>query len=155
METREYRNCDKSEWGDGPWMNEPDKLQWQDDATGLPCLIVRNSHMTGSLCGYVGLPSNHPDAGKGYDDVDVEVHGGLTYSDFCQPHADESIGICHVPAPGESDRVWWLGFDCSHAFDLSPAMRAFSRPDGDVYRDIDYVKGQVTHLAAQLKARAV
>lgn len=35
----------------------------------------------------------------------LAVHGGLTYSDRC--HDD----ICHVPAPGEPDDVWWFGFD--------------------------------------------
>jgi hypothetical protein len=38
MNTIEYRNVvDKSTWGEGPWNNEPDKAQWQDEATKLPC----------------------------------------------------------------------------------------------------------------------
>lgn len=41
MKTIEYRTDDKSGWQPGPWMNEPDKKQWQDPETGLPCLIVR------------------------------------------------------------------------------------------------------------------
>jgi hypothetical protein len=38
MDTIEYRTIDKSQWGPGPWQDEPDKKQWQDEATGLPCL---------------------------------------------------------------------------------------------------------------------
>jgi hypothetical protein len=167
MQTREWRTADKSEWGAGPWQDEPDKLQWVDEATGLPCLIKRNTQVTGALCGYVGVSEGHPDFGKGYDDVEVEVHGGLTFADFCHKSDDgrDEERICHVPDPGEPDHVWWLGFDCSHAGDLSPAMDARLRrsplgpmpmPAGweDVYRPLDYVKGHVTALAAQLHERA-
>ena len=49
MQRIEYRTIDKSQWGEGPWQDEPDKIQWQDEETGLPCLIVRG-HM-GFLCG--------------------------------------------------------------------------------------------------------
>ena len=65
METLEYRTVDKSSWGLGPWMNEPDKKQWQDAETGYPCLIVRNNG--GALCGYVGVPESHPLYGVEYN----------------------------------------------------------------------------------------
>lgn len=35
----------------------------------------------GHYCVYVRLPANHPDIGKEYDDIDIDVHGDLTYSD--------------------------------------------------------------------------
>lgn len=66
MEAMEWRTADKSTWGPGSWHDEPDKAQWTDEATGLPCLIVRNH--SGSLCGYVGVPETHPWHGKGYSD---------------------------------------------------------------------------------------
>lgn len=28
-------------WGTGPWVGEPDKAQWEDETTGLPCLALR------------------------------------------------------------------------------------------------------------------
>lgn len=151
METIEYHTKDKSKWGDGPWQAEPDKRQWQDPATGLPCLIVRNH---GAWCGYVGVPPTHPAYGNGYDDVgDLDVHGGLTFAGPCSPGPEDRT-ICHKPALGEDDDVWWLGFDCNHAFDLDPERRAHnphwpSFPE-DVYRDIKYVTNEVTSLAAQL-----
>lgn len=58
MKTLEYRTLDKSEWGAGPWHSEPDKMQWRDEATGLPCLMVRNHG--GAWCGYVGVAKGHP-----------------------------------------------------------------------------------------------
>ena len=83
MQTIEYRTHDKSEWGPGPWQSEPDKRQWRDEATGLPCLIVRGP--SGALCGYVGVSRGHPCYGKDYDDVTVEVHWGLTFASKCAP----------------------------------------------------------------------
>lgn len=95
MEKIEYRTKDKSKWPRGPWDDEPDKVQWQDEATGLPCLIVRSP--VGALCGYVGVPPDHPWHGKEYDDealIGVEVHGGLSFAAFCQP-GPENQSICH------------------------------------------------------------
>ncbi|HEX7788423.1 MAG TPA: hypothetical protein VF653_19540 [Methylomirabilota bacterium] len=149
MKTIEYRSADKQEWGPGPWQDEPDKKQWADETTGLPCLIVRNTAVTGALCGYVGVARGHPAYEKACDDVPVAVHGGLTYSDRCTPEADPSRHICHVVEPGEDDDVWWLGFDCAHAFDISPKMR---RHAGEVYRDWAYVEREVLSLAEQLAA---
>lgn len=166
---REYHGLTevKATWGDGPWLSEPDKAQWIDGETDLDCLIVRNHF--GNLCGYVGVPEGHPQFGEGYSSVDVEVHGGLTYADLCVPLEvgdGEETTICHVPAEGRPDHVWWFGFDCGHAFDLSPGMEArlrsigslpqwFHGDDGspfqDIYRDWDYVVGQVRFLASQLR----
>lgn len=166
MQTREWRSADdKSGWGAGPWQDEPDKLQWTDEATGLPCLIKRNTQVTGALCGYVGVSEGHQDFAKGYDDVPVEVHGGLTFADFCDKSDDgrDEERICHVPDPDEPDHVWWLGFDCSHSGDTCPAMnarlRSYGHPsidrDGwETYKPLAYVKEEVTKLAAQLKERA-
>jgi hypothetical protein len=66
VKTMEWTNRDKSEWARGPWDHEPDKMQWQDEATGLPCLIVRGP--AGALCGYVGVGPTHPWFGIGYSE---------------------------------------------------------------------------------------
>ncbi len=63
MKTIEYRTLDRTEWQRGQWDSEPDKKQWLDEATGLPCLIVRQRE-AGHLCGYVGVPKSHPLHGK-------------------------------------------------------------------------------------------
>lgn len=151
-----YHTMDKSDWGDGPWQDEPDKVQWIDEATGLDCLIVRQG--AGALCGYVGVPPDHPWHGVdyGYHDGDpngqVEVHGGLTFADRCHESDDPSTGICHIPAEGRPADVWWFGFDCAHAFDLAPRYAQYSvLPDG-TYRDMAYVKAEVASLARQIAA---
>ena len=58
---------DKSGWPAGPWQSEPDKMQFPDPETKLPCLVVRGPF--GALCGYVGIPPSHPLHGRSYSDV--------------------------------------------------------------------------------------
>jgi hypothetical protein len=153
MKRIEYTHVDKSKWKEGPWRDEPDKVQWQDEATGLPCLINRGP--AGAWCGYVGVNSRHPYYEKDYDAVDVEVHGGLTFSSKCQhPEGGQSLAcntICHIVEPDEDDDVWWLGFDCYHAWDHAPGTSWRPREIHDVYRDQAYVTEQVERLAKQLK----
>ena len=217
MQTITYKNPEhkKEAWGNGPWQDEPDKKQWLDKETGLPCLIVRNQ--LGALCGYVGVPANHPAYKLHYDGItlenaaamtasfrknskkitdaklagkstnaviseiadepfserevvpgigqvinDLRVHGGLTFSGECQERANECEGICHKPSPGESDEIWWYGFDCNHYRDFAPAMAATLKEaklepwdNEDQYRDLSYVTRQVRKLARQLKKRRV
>ena len=50
MKRIEYRNRNKSDLK-GPWLEEPDKIQWQDDGTGYPCL-----HTGGILMEITPLP---------------------------------------------------------------------------------------------------
>ena len=140
----------KGDWGPGAWLNEPDKVQWIDETTGLDCLIVRNNG--GALCGYVGVLPGHPWHGKGYSDIDCEladVHGGLTVANKCHERED-GLGICHVPQNGRPADVWWLGFDCAHCGDQSPAYERTW--DGGTYRDVRYVTRECANLARQIAA---
>ena len=166
LKTIEYVNREKSHWGEGPWLNEPDKKQWLDKDTDLPCLIHRSS--SGALCGYVGVDKTHPLFKHEYSGLDIDVHGGLTYSEFCQETEDPSFGICHLVSEGEEDERWWFGFDCGHGGDLMPGFKAdmekiqnnpeypfpkrtWSAFDGE-YRNIEYVTKEIQSLAKQLKA---
>jgi hypothetical protein len=141
----------KSEWSEGPWQTEPDREDFEH--AGFPCLALRNHH--GFWCGYVGVPPGHPAYEQPYDSgqIEIEVHGGLTYAGQCDPP------ICHTPQPGESDDVWWLGFDCGHARDVIPTMLKFQRQMGfdrnyEIYRDLAYVKAEIRQLADQLRGLA-
>lgn len=144
----EYRTVDKAEWGRGPWQDEPDKAVWVDEKTGLDCLLVRGP--VGALCGYVGVPEDHPWHGRDYSASDhicdetcdegycskrhdgspdsiVNVHGGLTFANECHPDDDPSTGICHLPQSGRPEHIWWFGFDCAHSWDVAPRMQADNR----------------------------
>lgn len=150
MEAREWKFKEEfEELPKGLWSDEPDKKQWTDPTTGLPCLIVRNK--LGALCGYVGVSKTHPDFGKHYGEVPVDAHGGLTFSDRCD---GSERGICHVVDPSEDDEVWWLGFDCAHGSDGVPGMERYGMFFDGPYRTVEYVTEQVAKLARQLAARA-
>jgi hypothetical protein len=140
---------DRSKWNPGPWDGEPDR--WEGEHEGFPILAVRNN--LGAWCGYAAMPPGHPWHSKNvFRDLDVDVHGGLTYGNQCQGT------ICHVPKSGEPDDVFWLGFDCNHSGDISPEMEAtmghgyhehYAR-----YRDLGYVQDECRRLAEQAKAAA-
>jgi hypothetical protein len=107
----------------------------------------------GNWCGYVAVPPGHPSWGVDYNDVHVEVHGGLTYADLCD--GAEGEGICHVPNEGEPANVWWLGFDCAHYMDVVPSMLQYHAADShSSYKDLAYVRSEVNSLADQLADRA-
>lgn len=157
--TRVYINpeVDRSEWGEGPWDDEPDKISWTDEETALPCLLVRNE--MGAWCGYVAVEPEHPLYEASYWDQSLYAHGGLTFSDFCQ-EGPESHAICHIPEPGRPDRVWWFGFDSCHAHDLVPSMMHLWRQLGYTsrvhtsYRSAAYMRAECERLAQQLKELA-
>lgn len=143
----------------GIWSMEPDKAQWIDQKTNLDCLAVRGP--LGAWCGYVGLPPGHPGYGKDYQEVealyDIDIHGGLTFSDACQKRDDPSVGICHVPQEGRDKDIWWIGFDCAHAWDLVPVMQKYGTyGTGDVvYRDLRWVIRETARLAEQVTQKQV
>lgn len=150
-----FTECEtaKKDWEEGPWQNEPHRVEFEH--AGLRCLVSRNSRM-GNWCGYVGVPPKHPYFGKDYNDVDPDVHGGLTYANECAGN------ICHV---SENENLYWFGFDCAHCYDLVPGMRATLRkamfPEtrdeaekNDVYRDVEYVTAETKKLAEQLAKAA-
>ena len=150
-----WNNTDKSEWLDGPWKQEPDKAQWVHN--DLDCLIVRGP--SGALCGYVGVPKTHEYFEIDYSNIEsVDIHGGLTFSEKCHPSKKgEAFGICHTEEGAANKEVWWLGFDCAHAWDICPAYHKMRVENGficgdEVYRDFNYVKSQVESLADQFAA---
>lgn len=170
----------KEEWGDGPWLNEPDKDIWIDPETDFPCLLWRHG---GTWCGYVGVPPDHPANGLSYyqssyelEEVesgkaaemlpaqkqvnDIHVHGGLTFS---------GSRDWLFPADARCRNWHFFGFDCNHAGDIDPQMNAYwlraGHPEwvnepgsafiGDEryeYCDYEYAKAQCTKLAKQLHA---
>jgi hypothetical protein len=69
--------------------------------SGLSCAVVQ-AREAGNRCGYVRVPPGHPEYGKNYNDVEVSVHGGLTFAELepCTEHSD--------------GQGWWFGFDCAH-----------------------------------------
>lgn len=133
---------DRASWGPGPWQDEPDHEQWS--LHGYDCVAHRHPTL-GHWCGYVGIPPNHPADGQSYDDLDISVHGGLTFSGYLT----SLNGAARL-------RNWkFVGFDCGHAGDLSPGLQHLAQSPqtgryADTYRTLSFVKKQVAFLAQQL-----
>ena len=132
---------DKTGWPDGVWMDEPDEVRFS--VAGFECFIVRH-HRLGHLCGYIGVPQEHPFYGVNYDDIDIEAHGGLTYS-------DEGSGLGKKVEQFEvNEQLWFLGFDCAHFNDHIPTLEDSF---GSEYRTIEYVKKELARIATQLEVK--
>jgi hypothetical protein len=108
---------------------EGDSHKWiytAKNGLDIECLIRRNHTL--ALCGYVVITSDNKLYGLDYDSIhskiNIDVHGGLTYSD-------------------EGEDGWVIGFDCAHAGDLCPAFQYF---DG-IYRTKEYVISECEKLA--------
>ncbi len=135
-------------------MNEPDHAEWTH--RGVPCFAIR-VEMTGTWCGYVVPEPGHPWHGKGFDDEElraVNVHRGVSWA-RTSSEGPRSLVI--------REEHWVVGFDCCHAFDFMPGMRAHLAArgcdlgprtplPGEAYRDLAYVREQTNEMAEQLIA---
>lgn len=169
-------SIDKSAWRQGPWNEEPDRINFTT-ASGLDASINRVTH-SGCLCGYVGVDATHPWFGKEYGaqvsasaeqlarpiDTDkisiiavllMAMGGDAPANDAnidCLLHVHGGVTYADSgrAAFGEDPDLWYFGFDCSHSGDTTPAYEFnFS---GDQYRDINYVRAECEALATQLAA---
>ena len=165
-ELQEVLRIDKSDWGEGPWQTEHDRVDFVSHGFAA---FIRRHERHGYWCGYVGVPREHPLYGKHWRDAcdDFQAHRGVNYSAKCRPP------VCHVPPPGMPDDVWWFGFDCGHMFDLAPGAEAMVRemmrestsppmpqkpPElaaMEVYRTESYAMRETKKLAAQLQLAAI
>ena len=84
-------------WGYGEWVEEPDEVIFEYE--GWKCRIRRPGG--GYLCGYICIPENNKYYLKDFDEIDIEVHGGITYSE-------------------KKEEGNWIGFDCAHINDYTP-----------------------------------
>ncbi len=165
---------DRSHWQDsGPWVNEPDRVEWS--RAGLPCLMLRNR--SGAWCGYVAVPPGHPLHGLAYGDESpvlgamLEARKGkplgsepgmgvmlavLTGNARATPELAFEVhgGITFARASGGSwthpeaaPDAWWFGFDCAHSGDADPLGRY---DFGGFYRNEAYAMRETQNLADQI-----
>lgn len=96
---------------------------WNTDAGLDACILfVNDSHH----CGYVIAPESI--AHLNYDDVDISVHGGLTYGGRLEALGNEFA----------------FGFDCAHCDDKTKYNSS------GIFRDATYVQAECENLAKQL-----
>lgn len=97
------------------------------------CSMKRSSG--GYWCGYVRLPKEHPFFGLRMEDIAIDVHGGITYSD--------SSG--------------WIGFDCAHYNDITPIVEEhMPYREGSIdifcrqYRNYQFGYNEIESIISQL-----
>ena len=118
---------------------EGDYKKWTyttNNGLQFDCNIIRNKR-GGHLCGYVVLTQDNDFFGKGYDDIPVSCHGGLTYTD-------------------DSGSLWVIGFDCAHYGDLQPfyTEEEFYSGRNAVYRDMEFVTRECEFICEQVSVRS-
>jgi hypothetical protein len=164
-----YDIIPKSQFGRGPWLDEPDRCEWisQD----LLCIVLR--HPRGYLQGFVGVPWGRALWGLPAEDVSrrkISVHRGITFAG--EPQVVELISSS--PYAGEirarslrddferttdTGLLWFVGFHCAHdwttdrAGDFAPDdSLAGEHPTASrVYRSFVYAGEQVDRLAMQVR----
>lgn len=113
------------------------------------------------LMGYIGVPPSHPFYHIDYTDnnwdnpvSNLQVHGGVTFT-------EHSNNLNPTYYAGDSNdhtlnmNIWWIGFDCGHAGDLSPGIekllpQSLRSPLHTTYKDRDYVFAEIEKLATQI-----
>lgn len=125
-----------------PWRGEETALDFSH--FGFPCIMRRNR--MGAWCGYVGVDACHQFYEKDWGEIDVSVHGGVTFASKAWWD--------------DQDTRWWIGFDCAHAGDYCPVNVLYG-PGGrlftddpfhyEIYRDQEYVRKEVEGLVEQLR----
>jgi hypothetical protein len=95
----DWKVVPREEWGDGPWLTEPDLIEWRMEGCSYPLIMRRGG--SGQLCGYVGVPPEHPFHRRtvGYPGVN-----------FAGPCNDR------FAPTGEAPTCWWFGFDCGWGY---------------------------------------
>jgi hypothetical protein len=126
--TASQDNINNDDIGEGVWTEDikahPENL-YNFTYKGYECEIRRIRYSL-HYCGYVQLSSDHPDYSKGYDDVDIEVHGDLTYSYLGK-----------------------FGFDCAHYDDITK----FRICENGHYWTFDEVKTEIEKMVDQFIER--
>ncbi len=85
------------------------------------CVII--SYRT-HPCAYIEIPADHPYYKKDWEEVDLPVHGGVSYSDF-------SIPVIKNKHPLKS---WYLGWDYNHFEDYYPFSFLVEGEDDELHK---------------------
>lgn len=139
-----------------PWDDEPNEVHF--DAEGLKCVILRHPNTLG-LCGYVGIPPDHPWFGQplnalvlpppewatekrhpnSYGVMDLFLHSmrddpndkRVPIRLVLHVHGGLTYADDHYPL-AEPDGLFWFGFDCGHAGDFCPGIPKLEDVSGEI-----------------------
>lgn len=95
------------------------------------CEIKRSE--LGFLLGYIHLSKDNDFYGK--VDIDVSVHGGVTYNNYWKYDIED---------------FWVIGFDAGHFGDLVPLLEIGLNSESNIYRDMQYITNECNSMAEQI-----
>jgi hypothetical protein len=99
--------------------------------------------------GYVILPKGHPSEGKNYDDIKIDVHGGLTFGERLNKKDAHWLPADLVE---EADGRSMYGFDCAHLND-STNFNGIPHSDNEHYWTADEVEAEVRSMIKQFQRK--
>ena len=97
----------------------------------MQCSVIHTT--LGHRCGYVVVPDNMEvprelvDEEAGWDYVDLNVHGGITFEEDTKFKMGTRSEVCGIMVGGDTKI---LGFDCAHAYDNSDEKLTIKRFGG-------------------------
>lgn len=121
----------------------------EDEYKGYHFIIISyGSHP----CAYVKIPNHHPYYNKYYGDLDIEVHGGLTYGGM----------LNHIPGYEQNKTNWFIGWDYAHAGDYyaglldSPYVHSHDKKWSvhEIISEIQFVIKQLIRAEKEIKETA-
>ena len=159
---RGRRFPDKNSWGDGLWINER-------QASGLtrdrPVCMAKQQPLTGSVGGYAGSPRAPVAVWTTAMTVSPLSPRWAGLRRTMQEATGAGRGTRSKSRPGETDDVWWLGFDTEHQnitrrhsalraqdpkpYDDSRAYWETARVEASTYKT--WVRPSEARLAAQIR----
>lgn len=124
-------------FGENPYDNpkyifgmEPDQFIWitKSGYMGVINRAVKNGEGLGVMNGYVVIPPDHPWYEQNYEVMDVDCHGGLTYSGRFPEGYIKDV----------EERPFLIGYDSAHLNDFIPIQHGglFKKILGDFPRSI-------------------
>jgi hypothetical protein len=123
---------------------------------GFRCVVV--GIYMGHRCGYIAIPKGNELYGKDYDEINIDIHGGLTYAEYSENDY-----------PVKTDEnLYWIGFDCAHCGDAKDLdlIKSFGEDNKDIQmildmearypirgkvRTVEYVEEQLIDAVKQIK----
>lgn len=99
---------------------------------GFKCAVI---FVRSHRCGYVRIPKENPAFDLPYDDVPIDIHGGLTF------------GSSELNGFKATDNKYWFGFDCAHLGDKTKG--SIFKEDGHFWT-LDEVIKEANKLAERL-----
>lgn len=117
--------------------------QWTTKA-GYEAIVVVQPQ--GHRCGYVKVPKDHPVDGRGCDEIDISVHGGLTYEKFTNDGTIFGFACAHY---GDAPDVSLMELKYRLVHDQLCSFEDIYA--GCVIRSLDYCIEECENMAQQFK----